>query len=175
MPTILMRAFAGSALTIYALLSAGCSPSPQPSGSSSASVSFNPIGCDSPCTVTAPNGVIVIVRHLGDFHVTQSGVSILSTAFSVRIVDHTPDELTLPQSTVRIITRGQRTIYPSAGVSFNGTTCFAYSHGNLLLMPNDDFTYPAPLCFVLGVPGQPAESPADLLVGVGPTVFFKLK
>jgi len=118
---------------------------------------------------------MVTVRHLGDFRVTQGGASIPSTAFSVRIVDHTPDELTLPQSTVRILTKGMRTIYPTAGVSFNGSTCFAYSYGNLTLLPNDDFTYPAPLCFVLGVPGQPAETPADLLVGVGPTVFFKLK
>jgi hypothetical protein len=118
---------------------------------------------------------MVTVRHLGDFHVTQGGASIPSTAFSVRIVDPTPDELTLPQSTVRIITHGMLTIYPSAGVSFNGTTCFGYSHGNLTLMANSEFTYPAPLCFVLGVPGQPAETPADLLVGVGPTVFFKLK
>ena len=98
-----------------------------------------------------------------------------STAYSVRIVDDTAQELIIPQSAVAILTTDHRTLFPSAGISFNGAKCFAYSHGNLTLMPRADFTYPEPLCFVLEAPNQPAAVPANLLVGVGAIVDFRLQ
>jgi hypothetical protein len=118
---------------------------------------------------------MVVARHLGDFQVAAGGAGLAATAFSIRIIDRTSQELSLPQSTVAIRTAGRHLIFPSAGISFRGSACFAYSHGNLTLMPGDDLLYPAPLCFVLGTPGQAPEVPTDLVVTVGSTVDFKLE
>ncbi|TMB90903.1 MAG: hypothetical protein E6J45_07885 [Chloroflexi bacterium] len=125
--------------------------------------------------MSAPNGVAVTVRHLGDFTLAEGTHGLRATAFSIRIVDDTAQELTLPQSAVAIFTTDHRTLFPSAGISFKGAACFAYSHGNLTLMPRTDFTYPAPLCFVLESPNRPAAVPTDLLVDVGSTVDFRLR